>query len=104
MVSANARPRAFGSGDTLAFIVATVKAAVRTDTAMPTPMARAQSLPFKECHFICSFRHVHDVVQQRHLVCEVADCIGGQETDPYEQNTQQSPGLGLRRAPQPVQS
>jgi hypothetical protein len=27
-----------------------------------------------------------------------ADCTGGQETDPYEQNTQQSPGLGLSSA------
>jgi hypothetical protein len=29
---------------------------------------------------------------------------GGQGTDPYEQNTQQSPALGLSRFPHPVQS
>ena len=33
-----------------------------------------------------------------------AACIGGHGTEPYEQNTQQSPGLGLRRRPQPSQS
>jgi hypothetical protein len=31
-------------------------------------------------------------------------CIGGHAAEPYEQNTQQSPGLGLRRCPQPLQS
>src|SRR5579859_4511005 len=31
-------------------------------------------------------------------------CIGGQRTEPYEQNTQQSPGFGLRRTPQASQS
>ena len=31
-------------------------------------------------------------------------CIGGHGTDPYEQNTQQSSGFGLKTAPQPVQS
>lgn len=30
--------------------------------------------------------------------------IGGQGTDPYEQNTQQSPGFGFRTVPQPWQS
>jgi hypothetical protein len=29
--------------------------------------------------------------------------IGGQGTEPYEQNTQQSPNLGLRSAAQPSQ-
>jgi hypothetical protein len=33
-----------------------------------------------------------------------SDCRGGHGTVPYEQNTQQSPGLGRRTAPQPVQS
>src|SRR5262245_1471596 len=33
-----------------------------------------------------------------------AACIGGHGTEPYEQNTQQSPGFGLRRCPQPLQS
>src|SRR5262249_37065569 len=28
-------------------------------------------------------------------------CTGGHGTEPYEQNTQQSPGFGLRRSPQP---
>ena len=31
-------------------------------------------------------------------------CIGGHGTDPYEQNTQQSPGFGLKTVPQPAQS
>lgn len=31
-------------------------------------------------------------------------CTGGQGTSPYEQNTQQSPGLGLSSAPQAGQS
>jgi hypothetical protein len=31
-------------------------------------------------------------------------CIGGQGTEPYEQNTQQSPGLGRSAVPQPGQS
>ena len=35
---------------------------------------------------------------------EGALCIGGQGTDPYEQNTQQSPFFGRNRAPQPVHS
>ena len=30
--------------------------------------------------------------------------IGGQGIEPYEQNTQQSAGLGRRSSPQPVQS
>ena len=30
--------------------------------------------------------------------------MGGQGTDPYEQNTQQSPDLGFNSAPQPWQS
>src|SRR5579863_3322117 len=29
-------------------------------------------------------------------------CTGGHGTDPYEQNTQQSPGLGRRSSPQPA--
>ena len=31
-------------------------------------------------------------------------CIGGHGVEPNEQKTQQSPGLGLSRPPQPVQS
>jgi hypothetical protein len=31
-------------------------------------------------------------------------CMGGQGSEPYEQNTQQSPGLGRRRVPHPVHS
>jgi hypothetical protein len=30
--------------------------------------------------------------------------IGGHGTDPYEQNTQQSPGNGFKRSPQALQS
>jgi hypothetical protein len=30
--------------------------------------------------------------------------MGGQRTDPYEQNTQQSPGFGRSSAPQLTQS
>jgi len=30
--------------------------------------------------------------------------MGGHGTEPYEQNTQQSPDSGLRRTPQPLQS
>ena len=33
-----------------------------------------------------------------------AACTGGQTTDPYEQNTQQSPAFGLSSAPQLMQS
>jgi len=33
-----------------------------------------------------------------------AACIGGQTTDPYEQNTQQSPAFGLSSTPQLRQS
>ena len=33
-----------------------------------------------------------------------AICIGGQTTLPYEQNTQQCPGVGRNNSPQPVQS
>jgi hypothetical protein len=29
-------------------------------------------------------------------------CTGGHETEPYEQNTQQSPGFGRSVVPQPV--
>jgi len=35
---------------------------------------------------------------------ECPACIGGQGTDPYEQNTQQPPGLGRSLMPQPVHS
>jgi hypothetical protein len=31
-------------------------------------------------------------------------CIGGHLTDPYEQNTQQSPAFGFSRSPHPLQS
>jgi hypothetical protein len=31
-------------------------------------------------------------------------CIDGHGAEPYEQKTQQSPGLGLSRAPQPTHS
>ena len=30
--------------------------------------------------------------------------IGGHGTEPYEQNTQQSPGFGLKSSPHPAQS
>jgi len=33
-----------------------------------------------------------------------AACTGGQTTDPYEQNTQQSPAFGLSTTPQLMQS
>jgi hypothetical protein len=35
---------------------------------------------------------------------EPCACIGGHFTEPNEQNTQQSPGLGRSRAPHPVHS
>jgi hypothetical protein len=35
---------------------------------------------------------------------EDALCIGGQATEPYEQNTQQSPCFDRNRTPQPVHS
>ncbi len=35
---------------------------------------------------------------------DLATWIGGQGTVPYEQKTQQSPFLGLRSSPQPLQS
>jgi hypothetical protein len=31
-------------------------------------------------------------------------CLGGHGTEPYEQNTQQSPGRGFKRSPHPLQS
>src|SRR5262245_15589565 len=31
-------------------------------------------------------------------------CIGGHGTEPYEQNTQQSPGFGLSFSPHPLQT
>lgn len=33
-----------------------------------------------------------------------SNCMGGHLTVPHEQKTQQSPGLGLIKVPQPVQS
>jgi hypothetical protein len=35
---------------------------------------------------------------------ERSACIGGHATEPYEQNTQQSPGFGLSFVPQPPHS
>ena len=35
---------------------------------------------------------------------KISDCFGGHLTDPYEQKTQQSPGLGFRTVPQLLHS
>ena len=57
--------------------------------------------------------HAYDVVltggerlsqQEAGIASSAACCLGGHGTVPYEQNTQQSPGLGLRSALQPLQS
>jgi hypothetical protein len=49
---------------------------------------------------------MNQLVQQEGFVVwpERSACIGGHGTDPYEQNTQQSPAFGRNRAPQPVHS
>ncbi len=50
----------------------------------------------------CPVKVVRNHVLQQPL--RPFSCTGGQGTLPQEQNTQQSPGLGLRSAPQPVHS
>src|SRR6266700_1244240 len=49
----------------------------------------------RELHFL-----FHDLL----LYAIPAACIGGHLTEPYEQNTQQSPAFGRSRAPQPAHS
>jgi hypothetical protein len=49
-------------------------------------------------------RHRRPAIQLELLEQMAPDCTGGQGTSPYEQNTQQSPGRGLSRTPQPLQS
>ena len=44
----------------------------------------------------------YGIFQRRGVRCSA--CIGGQGSEPYEQNTQQCPDLGFRRSPQPLQS
>jgi hypothetical protein len=45
------------------------------------------------------------VVPQLEQQDRSGDCwTGGHGTEPYEQNTQQSPGKGLSVAPQPLQT
>jgi len=47
--------------------------------------------------------HVGDALRLYLEPQSVPACIGGHGTEPYEQNTQQSPNLGLSRSPQPLQ-
>ena len=82
-VSAKASPSDFGSGETPALIVATMKAAVRIDTPMPTPIAFAQSVPLSACHFIVNLRQVCCGPQQPQPPAPLrCACTGGQGAEP----------------------
>ena len=54
-------------------------------------------LAFGAAHMMCSYR----VYRQHEAPCS---CTGGHGTVPYEQNTQQSPGLGLSNSPHVLQT
>ena len=59
-----------------------------------------------QCFECCaiSLAHDHSIAQQEFPgTPDRAAWIGGHGTEPYEQNTQQSPAFGRRVTPQPVQ-
>jgi hypothetical protein len=67
---------------------------------MLTAMRRASSR-VSRCKPIAGSLYRRHVVQ--HLTA-LSVCIGGQAAEPYEQNTQQSPGFGRNLASQPLHS
>jgi hypothetical protein len=67
-------------------------------------LARCINRPFIQRHRRHCSNNNGRIKLARFFVATIAfRLMGGQGTDPYEQKTQQSPGLGYKRAPHPVQ-